>query len=143
VRLGYDGRTYATNHSLRKYFKTRCELAGMKPINIENLMGHSIGISDYFFCSPFVFTHFFFTGIPSPPYLFLKDPPYYVWLQAEAIKDIQKRRKVEQKSRKYRRRLKDKKTISWIEKLLDKPLDEEVLHLESICTLSYQCLRIT
>src|SRR5215207_7243314 len=25
-----------TNHFLRKYFKTRCELAGMKPINTEN-----------------------------------------------------------------------------------------------------------
>ncbi|MFL6341773.1 MAG: hypothetical protein ACJ71K_13670 [Nitrososphaeraceae archaeon] len=26
--------------------KTRCELAGMKPINIEKLMDHSIGISN-------------------------------------------------------------------------------------------------
>jgi hypothetical protein len=26
--------------------KTRCELAGIKPINIEKLMDHSIGISN-------------------------------------------------------------------------------------------------
>jgi hypothetical protein len=49
---------------------------------------------------------------------------YYIWLQAEAIKDIQRRRKVERASRKYGRRLGDKKTICWIEKLLDKPLDD-------------------
>jgi hypothetical protein len=50
--------------------------------------------------------------------------PYYIWLQAEGIKDIQRCRRAEQKSRKYRRRLGDKKTISWIEKLLDRPLDD-------------------
>ena len=50
--------------------------------------------------------------------------PYYIWLQAEAIKEIQRRRKEEQKSRKCRRLLGDKKTIAWIEKLHDKPLDD-------------------
>jgi hypothetical protein len=49
--------------------------------------------------------------------------PYYVWLQDAAIKDIQRRRRAEQKSRKYHRRPGDKKTIGWIENLLDKPLD--------------------
>jgi hypothetical protein len=49
---------------------------------------------------------------------------YYIWLQAAAIRDIQRRRKAEQASRKYRRRLGDNKTIGWIEKLLDKPLDD-------------------
>jgi hypothetical protein len=49
---------------------------------------------------------------------------YYIWLQAEAIKDIQRRRKVERASRKYGPRLVGKKTICWIEKLLDKPLDD-------------------
>jgi hypothetical protein len=53
---------------------------------------------------------------------------YYIWLQAAAIRDIQRRRRAEQKSRTYRgyRRLGDssKKTIDWIEKLLDKPLDD-------------------
>lgn len=33
----------------RKWFKTRCEIAGMKPINIEKLMGHSVGISDSYY----------------------------------------------------------------------------------------------
>lgn len=40
---------FATRHALRKYFKTRCELAGVKPINIENLMGHSIGICEAYY----------------------------------------------------------------------------------------------
>jgi hypothetical protein len=46
---GKKRHPFPTNHSLRKYFKTRCELAGMKPINIENLMGHSTGISDTYY----------------------------------------------------------------------------------------------
>jgi hypothetical protein len=37
------------NHSLRKWFKTRCEISGMKPINIEKLMNHSVGISDSYY----------------------------------------------------------------------------------------------
>jgi hypothetical protein len=40
---------FATCHALRKFFKTRCELAGVKPINVENLMGHSTGISDAYY----------------------------------------------------------------------------------------------
>jgi hypothetical protein len=36
-------------HSLRKWFKTRCEIAGMKPINVEKLMNHSCGISDNYY----------------------------------------------------------------------------------------------
>jgi hypothetical protein len=27
----------------------QCEIAGMKPINIEKLMGHSVGISDSYY----------------------------------------------------------------------------------------------
>jgi integrase len=46
---GKKRHPFPTNHSLRKYFKTRCELAGMKPINIENLMGHSTGVSDSYY----------------------------------------------------------------------------------------------
>jgi predicted transcriptional regulator len=46
---GKKRHEFATCHSLRKYFKTRCELAGVKPINIENLMGHSTGISDAYY----------------------------------------------------------------------------------------------
>jgi hypothetical protein len=46
---GKKRHPYQTNHSLRKWFKTRCEIAGMKPINIEKLMNHSIGISDSYY----------------------------------------------------------------------------------------------
>jgi hypothetical protein len=41
--------TFQTDHGFRKYFKTRCEIGGMKPINIEKLMGHSVGISDSYY----------------------------------------------------------------------------------------------
>jgi hypothetical protein len=40
---------FQADHGLRKLFKTRCELAGMKSINIEILMGHSVGISDSYY----------------------------------------------------------------------------------------------
>lgn len=45
------GRRYEfqADHGFRKWFKTRCELGGMKSINIETLMGHSIGISDSYY----------------------------------------------------------------------------------------------
>ena len=49
LERGKKRHEFATCHSLRKYFKTRCELAGVKPINIENLMGHSTGISDAYY----------------------------------------------------------------------------------------------
>jgi len=46
-----NGKRYEfqADHGFRKWFKTRCELAGMKSINIEILMGHSIGISDSYY----------------------------------------------------------------------------------------------
>jgi integrase len=40
---------FQADHGYRKWFKTRCELAGIKSINIETLMGHSIGISDSYY----------------------------------------------------------------------------------------------
>jgi hypothetical protein len=46
---GKKWHPYQANHSLRKWFKTRCEIAGMKPINIEKLMNHSTGISDSYY----------------------------------------------------------------------------------------------
>jgi integrase len=36
-------------HGFRKYFKTKAEIGGMKPINVETLMGHSTGISDSYY----------------------------------------------------------------------------------------------
>jgi hypothetical protein len=38
-----------TVHGFRKWFKTRCENAGVKPIITELLMGHSVGISDSYY----------------------------------------------------------------------------------------------
>jgi integrase len=46
---GKKRHEFQTDHGLRKFFKTRCELAGMIPINIEILMGHSVGISDSYY----------------------------------------------------------------------------------------------
>ena len=43
---GKKRHLYSAIHSFRKWFKTRCEIAGMKPINIEKLLSHSIGISN-------------------------------------------------------------------------------------------------
>lgn len=40
---------FQTDHGFRKWFKTRCELSGMRSINIETLMSHSIGISDSYY----------------------------------------------------------------------------------------------
>src|SRR5919197_2583309 len=40
---------FQTDHGFRKWYKTQCEIAGMKPINIEKLMGHSTGISDSYY----------------------------------------------------------------------------------------------
>jgi hypothetical protein len=40
---------FQADHGFRKWFKTRCELSGMKPINIEKLMNHSIGISNSYY----------------------------------------------------------------------------------------------
>jgi hypothetical protein len=36
-------------HSYRKWFKTRCEIGGMKPANVETLLSHSIGLSDSYY----------------------------------------------------------------------------------------------
>jgi hypothetical protein len=46
---GKKRHPYQACHSLRKWFKTRCEMAGMKPINTEKLMNHSCGISDNYY----------------------------------------------------------------------------------------------
>jgi integrase len=46
---GKKRHPFQANHSLRKWFKTRCEIASMKPINIEKLLNHSVGISDSYY----------------------------------------------------------------------------------------------
>ena len=46
---GKKRHPYQANHSLRKWFKTRCEIGGMKPINIETLLSHSTGVSNSYY----------------------------------------------------------------------------------------------
>lgn len=46
---GKKRHPFSAVHSLRKWYKTRCEIAGMKPINIEKLLSHSIGISNSYY----------------------------------------------------------------------------------------------
>ena len=38
-----------TRHGFRKWFKTQSEISGMKPINVEILIGHSVGLSDSYY----------------------------------------------------------------------------------------------
>ena len=49
LESGKRRHEFQTDHGFRKWFKTRCELAGMKPINIEKMMNHSIGISNSYY----------------------------------------------------------------------------------------------
>ena len=51
ARLEGERRRHAFSkaHVFRKYFKTTAEGAGMKSINVETLMGHSIGVSDSYY----------------------------------------------------------------------------------------------
>ena len=46
LEVGKKRHEFQADHGFRKWFKTRCEIAGMRSINIETLMSHSIGISD-------------------------------------------------------------------------------------------------
>jgi hypothetical protein len=57
VKDGLEGLTrkwkkrhpFQAIHSFRKWFKTRYKIAGMKPINIEKLLFHSIGIINSYY----------------------------------------------------------------------------------------------
>ena len=49
LETGKKRHEFQADHGFRKWFKTQCEVAGMKSINIELLMGHSIGISDSYY----------------------------------------------------------------------------------------------
>jgi hypothetical protein len=49
IRKGKKRRHEFSVHSFRKYFKTKAEQSGMKPINVETLMGHSVRISDSYY----------------------------------------------------------------------------------------------
>ena len=45
----YRSYEWKQAHGLRKFFKTRMEVAGVKPLVIEMLMGHSTGVSGSYF----------------------------------------------------------------------------------------------
>jgi len=49
LELGKKRHEFQADHGFRKWFKTRCELVGMKSINVEILMSHSIGIGDCYY----------------------------------------------------------------------------------------------
>src|SRR5215217_8401870 len=49
LECGKKRHEFQTDHGFRKWYKTQCEIGGMKPINIEKLMGHSVGISDSYY----------------------------------------------------------------------------------------------
>jgi integrase len=49
IRDGRKRRHDFSVHGFRKFFKTKAEIGGMKPINVETLMGHSTGISDSYY----------------------------------------------------------------------------------------------
>jgi integrase len=49
IRKNKKKRHEFSVHSFRKYFKTKSEIAGMKPAAVEMLMGHSLGICDSYF----------------------------------------------------------------------------------------------
>ena len=49
LQEGKKRHPFQAIHCFRKWFKTRCEIAGMKPINIEKLLSHSIGISNSYY----------------------------------------------------------------------------------------------
>jgi len=36
---------FKSSHGFRKRFKTKCELAGVKPLNVEYMLGHDTGVS--------------------------------------------------------------------------------------------------
>ena len=47
--IGRKRHEFQVDHGFRKWFKTRCEISGMNPINNEMIMNHSIGISDSYY----------------------------------------------------------------------------------------------
>ena len=48
-REGYKNYEFKQAHGFRKFFKTRMEVAGVKPLAIETMMGHSTGVSKSYY----------------------------------------------------------------------------------------------
>ncbi len=49
LESGKKRHPFQAIHCYRKWFKTRCEMAGMKPINVEILLSHNVGISNSYY----------------------------------------------------------------------------------------------
>ncbi len=49
LEKGKKRHPFQAIHCYRKWFKTRCEMAGMKPINVEILLSHNVGISNSYY----------------------------------------------------------------------------------------------
>jgi hypothetical protein len=49
LKDGARRHEFKTVHGFRKFFKTQCEMSGMKSINVEICMGHNIGISKSYY----------------------------------------------------------------------------------------------
>lgn len=49
LEVGRKRYPFQTDHGFRKFFKTRCEMAGMKSLNVEVLLNHSTGVSDSYY----------------------------------------------------------------------------------------------
>jgi hypothetical protein len=63
---GAKRQEWKCSHGFRKRFKTQCELAGMKSINIDTLMGHSTVIShSYYRATPVELLQDCLRAIPS------------------------------------------------------------------------------
>jgi integrase len=48
-RGGYRNYEFKQAHGFRKFFKTRMEVAGVKPLAIETMMGHNTGVSKSYY----------------------------------------------------------------------------------------------
>jgi hypothetical protein len=106
----FNGRRYEfqVDHGLRKWFKTRCEIGGMKSINIEILMGHSIGISDSY-------------------YRITQDELLESYLKIQSHLLIDKKNLLQEKQEEHKKR-NDQDNLVITEKLQEK--DEEIFQLK-------------
>jgi integrase len=49
LEVGKKRHPFQTDHGFRKFFKTRCEMAGLRSINVEILLNHSVGVTDSYY----------------------------------------------------------------------------------------------
>jgi integrase len=49
LKQGEKRFAFPTDHGFRKFFKSTCEMSGMKSLNIEMLLNHSCGVTDSYY----------------------------------------------------------------------------------------------